>query len=227
VPRALAPAEIARVHEHFARAAAIACDAGFDGVELHGANGYLIDQFLTDYTNRRTDEYGGAVVNRIRFAVEALLAVCAAVPAGFPVGVRLSQHKTAHPDYTWPGGEADALTIFRAVAAAGASFVHVGGQSAPACAYDSGRRLCALAREAPSMVVIANGGLDAPDRARALIAGGETDLVSIARGALANSDWPHRVVSGLPLKTFDPAMIRPEATLDRAEAWRREQPDFT
>jgi 2,4-dienoyl-CoA reductase-like NADH-dependent reductase (Old Yellow Enzyme family) len=222
IPRELTHGEIARIQEHFARAAGLAIEAGFDGVELHGANGYLVDQFLTDYTNHRTDQYGGPIANRIRFAVEAVQAVRRVVPAAFPVGVRLSQHKTADPDYTWPEGESDAETIFRALVEAGASFLHVGGKNAPSCTRD-GCVLSGLARRATGVVVIANGGLDEPERARALVASGGADLVSLARGALANPDWPRRVQTGLPLRTFDPAMIRPVATLDNAEAWQRAQ----
>jgi 2,4-dienoyl-CoA reductase-like NADH-dependent reductase (Old Yellow Enzyme family) len=223
IPRALTGEEIARIHDHFAHAARLAIDAGFDGVELHGANGYLVDQFLTDYTNQRTDGYGGPVVNRIRFAVEALRAIRRAVPAGFPVGVRVSQHKTADPDYTWAGGEADAVTIFRALAEAGASFVHVGGQNAPSRANGNGSLLSGIARRTTGLLVIANGGLQQPEHARALLGSGDADLISLARGALANPDWPRRVRSGHPLSPFDPEMLRPVATLDNADAWQHQQ----
>jgi 2,4-dienoyl-CoA reductase-like NADH-dependent reductase (Old Yellow Enzyme family) len=221
IPRSLTHEGIARIHDHFARAAELAVEAGFDGVELHGANGYLVDQFLTDYTNRRTDDYGGAVANRIRFAVEAVRAIRRVVPPAFPVGVRVSQHKTADPDYTWPGGEADAVTIFAALAEAGATFLHCGGQNAPSRARMSGAILSGLARRITGVPVMANGGLHQPERARALVASGDADLVSLARGALANTDWPRRVLAGLPLSDFDRAMIRPAATLDNAEAWRQ------
>ena len=220
-PRELTGVEIARIHDHFAGAARLAVDAGFDGVEVHGANGYLVDQFLTVYSNCRTDEYGGPLANRIRFAVEAIRAVRQVVPAGFPVGIRLSQHKTHDPDYTWPGGESDAETIFRALAVAGASFLHIGGQSAPARARDTGRLLSDIGKRTTDAVVLVNGGLEDPMRAHAVVTDGAADLVSLARGALANPDWPQRVASGYPLEAFDPAMIRPVATLDHAEEWQR------
>jgi 2,4-dienoyl-CoA reductase-like NADH-dependent reductase (Old Yellow Enzyme family) len=223
MPRELTHGEIAQIQEHFARAAGLAIEAGFDGVELHGANGYLVDQFLTDYTNHRTDQYGGPIANRIRFAVEAVQAVRRVVPATFPVGVRVSQHKTADPDYTWPEGESDAGTIFRALVEAGASFLHIGGRNSPSCTRD-GHLLSVLAKRATTVVVIANGGLDQPARALAIVRSGGADLISLARGALANPDWPRRVRAGLPLKAFNPAMIHPAATLDNAEAWQRGQP---
>jgi 2,4-dienoyl-CoA reductase-like NADH-dependent reductase (Old Yellow Enzyme family) len=222
IPRELTYGEIVRIHIHFAEAARFAVEAGFDGMELHGANGYLVDQFLTDYTNRRTDEYGGPTANRVRFAVETVQAVRRVVPADFPVGVRLSQHKSADPDYTWPDGESDAETIFRALVEAGATFLHIGGQSAPSRTR-GGCVLSGLARRLTGVVVIANGGLEEPTRATSLVASGGADLLSLARGALANPDWPRRVRHGLPLMTFDPAMIRPVATLDNADLWHRAQ----
>jgi len=83
--------DIHQVIDGFVEAARRARTAGFDGVEVHGANGYLLDQFLTTYTNRRTDEYGGPPENRVRLVVELLQAVHAGVGSDFPVGVRVSQ----------------------------------------------------------------------------------------------------------------------------------------
>ena len=74
-----------------------------------------------------------------------------------------------------------------------------------------------------TVAVIANGGLEDPARGEALIAAGRADLVALARGALANTDWPRRVDAKLPLAAYDPAMIRPTPTLENADAWRRQQ----
>src|SRR5262249_11175706 len=103
-PRELSVDETVHIERHFAAAAARAVAAGFDGVALHGTHGYLIDQFLTDYTNLRVDDYGGSVANRVRFACEAVRAVRGAVPADYPVGVRLNQAKSNDSTYEWPGG---------------------------------------------------------------------------------------------------------------------------
>src|SRR5262249_4115629 len=130
-PRELTGDEIVRIQRHFGDAAARAVEAGFDGVELHGTNGDLIDQFLTDYTNGRTDRYGGPCVNRIRFACDAVRAVRRAVPADYPVGIRLNQAKSYDPAYEWPGGAVDAVTICRALVDAGASFLHIAGLTEP------------------------------------------------------------------------------------------------
>jgi 2,4-dienoyl-CoA reductase-like NADH-dependent reductase (Old Yellow Enzyme family) len=220
-PRELTATEIAQIHENFASAAVRAVESGFDGVELHGANGYLIDQFLTDYTNRRTDRYGGPMANRVRFAAEAIHAVRRVVPDGFPVGIRLTQGKANDPDYTWPDGEADAVTIFRSVVAAGATFLHLAGLNAASSSLAGGRRLPELARNVTTAVVIANGGLEDPVRAENMLRVGGADVISLARGALANPDWPQRVAAGFPLARYDPAMLLPVATLDNAEAWQK------
>src|SRR5262245_46612772 len=189
IPRELTGIEIARIHESFGRAAAYASEAGFDGIELHGTNGYLIDQFLTDYTNLRGDRYGGSFVNRTRFACEATAAVRSAVPGSFPVGMRLNQAKKNDAASAWTGGEADASALFGGLAAAGATFLHIAGLNASPPARGSDMLLDA-ARAVANVVVIANGGLEDPARAHAIVGSGRADMVSLARGALANSDWP-------------------------------------
>jgi 2,4-dienoyl-CoA reductase-like NADH-dependent reductase (Old Yellow Enzyme family) len=222
-PREATHHDIVQIQASFAAAAVRAVEAGFDGVELHGSNGYLIDQFLTDYTNRRADEYGGSVENRVRFAAETVRVVRGVVPDGFPVGIRLMQGKSNDPDYAWPGGEEDAVAIFRAVVAAGASFLHLGGLHAESAGRVGGPRLAALAKEVTAAAVIANGGLEDPVRAEHMLRAGRADVVSLARGALANPDWPQRVGAGLSLARYDPAMVLPVATLDNAEAWQQRQ----
>jgi 2,4-dienoyl-CoA reductase-like NADH-dependent reductase (Old Yellow Enzyme family) len=99
--------------------------AGFDAIEIHAANGYLLDQFLTDYANTRTDRWGGSTQNRVRLAVETFKAVRARVGARTPVGVRISQGKVNDFHHKWAGAERDAEIIFGALADAGADFIHV------------------------------------------------------------------------------------------------------
>ena len=120
--------DIARVIDHFAQAGRNAEEAGFDGIEIHGANGYLIDQFLTDYTNVRDDEYGGDMKGQVRFAAEVLRCVRESVTGRLPVGIRLSQTKVNDFTYRWPGGLADAEQIFAAMREAGAAYVHLASE---------------------------------------------------------------------------------------------------
>ena len=223
IPRELTPADIDEICRGFGLAATRVVEAGFDGIELHGANGYLIDQFLTDYTNRRTDSYGGPMSNRVRFAVEVVQAVRRAVPRDYPVGIRLSPAKTLDPQYAWPQGEADAVTIFESIVAAGASFLHIGGRRGQPPTLADGRSLSELARRITGVPVIANGGLDDPARAEEWLETGRADLISLACGALANPDWPRRVAENVPLTPYDPSMILPVPTLENADNWRSGQ----
>lgn len=220
-PREITLQEIEEVIEGFASAAARAREAGFDGIELHGANGYLIDQFLTDYTNRRVDEYGGSTQNRVRFAVKVLQAVRQVVGPNYPVGIRISQNKVNDPSHQWAGGEADAIVIFRSLVESGADFIHVTGRDATEPAFGTGATLAAVAKRHGGILVIANGGLEEPRKAEALLDAQDADLVALARGALANTDWPNRVAQGRALEPFNYAMLQPRATLDNVNEWRK------
>src|SRR5581483_11035836 len=135
-------------------------EAGFDGVEIHGANGYLIDQFLTDYTNQRTDRYGGSIEKRLRFALEVVEAIRAAVGNEYPVGIRLSQTKVNDFVYRWPGGKEDAVIIFSALAAAGVSYLHIASEGrnwAETAMIDGNLTLTRLARNVARVPVIEKG----------------------------------------------------------------------
>jgi len=219
-PRTLGTDEITVIIGAFADSARRARQAGFDGVEIHGANGYLVDQFLNPETNHRSDSYAGAVENRIRFGAEVVSAVRRAVGADYPVGIRISQKKINDPDHRWPGGLDDARIIFSALSAAGASYLHVSERDATGSAFETGETLARLARLHGGVPVIANGGLGDPEVARAVIGRGDADLVALGTAALANCDWPARVALGEPLVEFDPGMIDPLATLDNAADWR-------
>jgi 2,4-dienoyl-CoA reductase-like NADH-dependent reductase (Old Yellow Enzyme family) len=201
-------------------------EIGFDGVEVHGANGYLLDQFLTRYTNQRADEYGGPVANRIRLTAEVIRAIRDAVGHDFCVGVRLSQTKVNDVEYRWPGGAQDAEVIYRAVADAGVSYLHIASEGRDwihTATLDNGTTLTALAREVTGLPVIANGGMHQPDQAAQVLAEGHADVLSLGRGALANPDFPTRLAEGAPLEQFDYEMLHPLATLDNAERWRQQR----
>lgn len=221
VPREMGSKEIEEVIEGFALAAFRARSAGFDGAELHGANGYLLDQFLTDYTNRRSDKYGGSTQHRIRFAAETIQAVRRAVGPNFVVGIRISQSKVNDPAHRWAGGESDAAVIFKSLVDAGADFIHVAARDASESAFVTGPSLAALAKKHGGVPVIANGKLEDPRRAETIIEAGDADVVSLARGALANMDWPMRVSHGRSLEPFSYAILQPRPTLQNAEEWRK------
>jgi 2,4-dienoyl-CoA reductase-like NADH-dependent reductase (Old Yellow Enzyme family) len=220
VPREMTRDEIAAAIDAFGTAAANAMAAGFDGVEIHGANGYLPVQFLTPETNTRTDEYGGSLEGRLRFHREIMAAVVAGVAGRGIAGMRLSQSRTNDHFYKWPGGLDDAKAIFEAMAEDGADFIHVSTHRGLDAEFDSGRTLAGLARDITGLPVIACGKLEDPATAERLLAAGEADLAALARGAIGDPSWPRRLAAGETPVPFDPGMISPVATLDATAAWR-------
>ncbi|WP_346831629.1 NADH:flavin oxidoreductase [Pseudomonas abietaniphila] len=218
VPRSMTDEDIADAIEGFANAARLAVgSAGFDGVEIHGANGYLLDQFLTDYTNQRNDRWGGSVGNRIALTLEVIKAVRAAV-GGAPVGVRISQGKVNDYAHKWAEGEAAAETIFGSLQDAGVHYIHVTEHKAWEPAFsERGPSLVNLARRhAPGVVLVANGGLDNPQHAEHVLNDG-ADIVALGKGALANPDYPTRLVMNQPLEAFDFSLLGPIANIKDSE----------
>ena len=177
-PEEATPAQMDEVREGFVKAALNAKAAGFDGVEIHGANGYLLDQFLTDYLNQRTDQYGGTPENRVRFAVEVSSAVRDAVGPDMSVGIRISQGKVSDYTHKWAGGADEAKTFFTALGGTGIDYIHTTEYRADAPAFgEEGASLAALAKQHTGLPVIANGNLDEPEAAAALIADGQADVI--------------------------------------------------
>ena len=194
-PRALLLEEIAAVVAAFRRGAEVARRAGFDGVEIHGANGYLLDQFLQDSTNRRTDAYGGSLVNRARLMLEVVDA-CVAVWGAGRVGLHLAPRGDAHTM-----GDSDPLATFSYVAA------------------EAGRRriafLCLREHAGPGRIgprlraafggpLIANETFT-KETATDAIAKGEADAVAWGQLFIANPDLPLRFRLNAPLNPPDPA----------------------
>jgi N-ethylmaleimide reductase len=196
VPRALDLAEIPRVIEDYRRAARNADAAGFDGVEIHAANGYLIDQFLRDTSNTRTDAYGGSVENRVRFLAEVVAAVTEILGPG-RVGVRLSPFSNANN----VGIDSDTLATFGAAIDvlndAGVAFLHmVEGQTGGPRDWPAGA-LEAL-RDRFHGAYIANNGYTR-DTAIAAVASGKVDLVAFGKLYISNPDLAERLASNAPL----------------------------
>lgn len=219
VPKAMTDEDIADVIEGFAKSAKRAIEiSGFDGVEIHGANGYLLDQFLTDYTNLRTDRWGGDTKKRMQLSLEVIKEVSRAVGSFVPVGIRISQGKVNDYFHKWGGGEQDAEIIFGSLNDAGVDFIHVTEFEAWKPAFsESGPSLVALARKyAPKAKIIANGSLHELDKAH-LILESDADIIAFGRGALANPDLPNLVAEQEPLREFDPAILGPIADIKDSE----------
>jgi 2,4-dienoyl-CoA reductase-like NADH-dependent reductase (Old Yellow Enzyme family) len=225
-PREMRQGDIDSVVEGSIDAAVRAQAAGFDGVEIHAANGYLLDQFLTVYTNARNDDFGGSVANRIRLTARIVAGIRHRMGSQYLLGVRLSQTKVNDFTYRWPDGAADAQVIFDALAEAGADYLHIASEGRDfieTARFPDGRTITAVAREVSRLPVIANGGMHDLRQAADVLNERHADLVSIGRGALANPDLPARLVASAELNPFDHAMLSPMATLANARAWRAAQ----
>lgn len=233
LPKEATNSDITDVIKGFVNAAKHAKEAGFDGVEIHGANGYILDQFLTDYVNQRTDEYGGSTENRVRLLVEAVKAVREAVGKDYTLGIRISQGKINDFHHKWAGKGKDAEIIFGQLGSSGIDYIHVTeyeawqpafpegeGTSALDSAFDDqGATLAALAKRYGKVPVIANGNLHDPIQANELIEKGEADVITIGRGALANGNWVSKVKNGESLEEFDPEkVLSPDAKIKDFEA---------
>ncbi|MGV9796852.1 oxidoreductase [Mycobacterium sp. NPDC003449] len=222
-PREMTPEDIATVVGGFVESAERARATGFDGVEIHAANGYLLDQFLTTYTNTRDDGYGGPVADRIRLTAQVVEAIRARLGGEFPIGVRLSQTKVNDFGYRWPGGAEDAEVIFAALADAGVDYLHIASEGRDfidTARFADGRTITAVAREVTGLPVMANGGMHDHGQAADVLDGGHADLLSLGRGALANPDLPQRLSAGEKLTSFDHGMLSPRATIANAQLWR-------
>jgi N-ethylmaleimide reductase len=200
VPRALETHELPGIIADYAHAAQNAKRAGFDGVEIHAANAYLLDQFLRDGTNRRSDAYGGSVENRARMTLEVTDAVCEVWGAG-RVGIRLS------PSLTIQGmSDSDPAATFGYVAAElgrrNLAYLHVVEPSDPR--GDPNDRLIdpILLRRAFGGPYIGNGSYTGA-RARDAIAAGRIDAASFGRLFIANPDLPRRIAQNLPLNPLN------------------------
>ncbi|QQQ77304.1 alkene reductase [Saccharothrix sp. 6-C] len=200
VPRALATAEVADHARSYAEAARRAVDAGFDGVELHGANGYLISQFLSSNANLRTDAYGGPIAHRIRFAVEAVAATVDAVGAD-RTAIRLSPGGTF-----WGVEETEVPRLYAALLAElarfGLAYVHLEATA-------DEEVLIGLRRAWPGALVVnpvVPMGPRRTDRAAAdRWLGLGAELISFGRAFVANPDLVERLRAGLPLASADTA----------------------
>jgi 2,4-dienoyl-CoA reductase-like NADH-dependent reductase (Old Yellow Enzyme family) len=193
VPRALRRDELPGIVEGYRSAAANALAAGFDGVEIHGANGYLLDQFLQNASNHRNDDYGGSIANRARLMLEVTDAVVSVWGAA-RVGMHLSPRGDAHDM-----GDSDRLGTFTHVARElgrrGLAFLAVRERLGP-------DRIGPQLKQAFGGVYVANEGFDLTN-GNALLAAGEADAVAFGKLIIANPDLPQRFARGAALNPPD------------------------
>ncbi|MCI9515019.1 MAG: NADH:flavin oxidoreductase [Oscillospiraceae bacterium] len=197
VPSEMTKAEITAVTGAFAAAALRAKAAGFDGVEVHAAHGYLLSQFLSPLTNRRGDEYGGALAHRLRLHREVIQAVRQAVGTAYPLALRLG----ACDDLEGGLAEAEGVEAAAQLAAEGLDLLDIsGGMSGY---IRPGRRepgyygeITAAIRRRTEVPVILTGGITSGEEAEALLAAGKADLIGVGRPFLKDAHWAKRALEG-------------------------------
>ncbi len=223
-PHAMTAAEVKTAIEEYVHASKNAIAAGFDGVELHGANGYLIEQFIRPNSNQRTDEYGGSIENRARFGLDVAKAVSEAIGKD-KVGIRLSPYGAFNDMPAYPEMEADYAYLAGKLNELGIVYVHLvdhssmGAPAVPQSIKDTFRREFKRA-------LILSGGYDAA-RAEADLAAGKADLIAFGKPFLANPDLIERFKSGAPLNPFDMSTFYtpgPKGYTDYPELAKEKQP---
>jgi NADPH2 dehydrogenase len=203
-PAALDAAGIARIRDSFARAAKRADQLGFDAIELHGAHGYLLHEFMSPLSNHRTDAYGGSLENRIRFPLEVFEAVRAAFPQHKPIGMRVSASD-------WVDGGWDlqqTLVLAKELKSRGIDWIDCssGGLSpkqkiplAPGYQVPF-----ADAVKATGVTTMSVGLITEPEQAEEILASGKADLIALARGMLYDPRWPWHAAAALGEKADAP-----------------------
>lgn len=199
-PEAMTEADIEAAIEEYAHAAELAVEAGFDGVEIHAANGYLVDQFLNTASNTRTDRWGGTVEGRIRFAVEVARRSASRI-GGDRVGIRISPYGVFNDMRPDPDMDALYAALATELSAAGLAYVHVVDHSAMG-APKVPDAIKATIRANFKRVYILSGGYDRA-RAEADLAAGLGDLVAFGRPFIANPRLPTLLREDAPLKVAD------------------------
>ncbi|WP_136419712.1 NADPH-dependent 2,4-dienoyl-CoA reductase [Herbaspirillum sp. ST 5-3] len=199
-PRALDEKGIARTIHDYVRCAKLARRAGYDGIEIMGSEGYLINQFLCARTNRRIDRWGGSIENRMRLPVEIVKQVRAAVGSDFIIMYRHSLLDLVEGGNTWE----DVVAVARALEQAGVNIINTGVgwhearvptivTSVPRAAF---RSLAGRLRQAISIPVVASNRINTPDVAEDILATGDADMVSMARPFLADPEFVNKAASG-------------------------------
>ncbi len=201
-PQAMSAADVEKATQEFVNAARLAVETGFDGVELHAANGYLLEQFLNANVNTRDDAYGGSGDKRNRFVLEVARATVAAIGAA-RVGIRVSPYGVFNGTGAFEGVEEQYLALARELGALKLAYLHLvdhAAMGAPAVPAAFKAQL----RAAFGGTFIASGGLDRRS-AEQVLKDGRADLVAFGRAWLANPDLIERMQAGLALNAPDPA----------------------
>jgi 2,4-dienoyl-CoA reductase-like NADH-dependent reductase (Old Yellow Enzyme family) len=196
----MSKAEIDRVIEGFAETARGAVEAGFDGIEVHGAHGYLINQFLSSYSNQRADEYGGTVDNRYRFAHEVIQAVRRVVPADRLLTFRISNWGVVDMDVSLFENEAEYSAIVKRLSKEPIDAISVSTYSYSEMAFGTDKNMAQISRRATDLPIMICGKIH--DRASAEDALRDADMVLSAKSILLNPDWVEDVRAGKAMPPY-------------------------
>ncbi|PAV26105.1 2,4-dienoyl-CoA reductase-like NADH-dependent reductase (Old Yellow Enzyme family) [Tamilnaduibacter salinus] len=203
-PRALTVPEIENIVERFARSAALAEEAGFDGVQIHGAHGYLVSQFLSPHHNQRQDDWGGSPENRRRFVVAIYEAIRAATSDRFCVGIKLNSADFQRGGFT----EEESLEVIETLAKLGIDLIEISGGNYENPAMAKGTKASTRAREAYFLAfaekvrervdvpLMVTGGFRTSEGMAEAVDSGATDLVGTARALAIEPDFPQRILAG-------------------------------
>jgi 2,4-dienoyl-CoA reductase-like NADH-dependent reductase (Old Yellow Enzyme family) len=220
-PLALDAQGLARVRDEFVMAAKRAARLGLDGIELHCAHGYLLHEFLSPLANRRTDDYGGSLENRMRFPLEVFEAMRAAFPAERPMWVRVSA-----TDWVEGGWDvASTIAFVDALKARGCVAAHVssgGVSSQQKIPLGPGYQvhLAQQVKEATGLTTIAVGMITEPEQAEAIVASGQADAVALARAMLYDPRWPWHAAAKLGAQVDAPPQYWRSQPREHAELFR-------
>jgi 2,4-dienoyl-CoA reductase-like NADH-dependent reductase (Old Yellow Enzyme family) len=203
--RSLSEADIRRIIDDFVSSAARAAEAEFDIVEIHGAHGYLVNQFLSPRTNRRNDRWGGSLENRMRFLLTILEEIRELVKGECLLGCRLGIAERGEKGFSLDEG----LTVARRLEEAGLALLDIShggsmpeGIKPPDSPFSALLHLSQRVRQVVSIPIIGVGGIKTPGEAETALEAAMADLVAVGRGILADPGWAEKAFSGKPEKIF-------------------------
>ena len=198
-PRELSREEITEVQRRFVTTARVAKKAGFSGVQIHAAHGYLVSQFLSPRDNQRMDEYGGSLENRMRFIVELYQLMRAELGPDFPIGVKLNSSDGQDGGFS----SEESLEVTRRLGELGIDMVEISGGTYTASVFEAGNQRgvffadhARLLDDVPTTAIGLTGGVRSAADMEAALAEGIADLVGVARPLALDPQWPARVLAG-------------------------------
>ena len=200
-PRALRLDELGKVREEYIRSAGLAIEAGFDGVELHGANGYLLEQFLNPTSNQRDDTHGGSVPNRARFVLEVVRGLADAIGPE-RTAIRLSPWSKAGDLAHYPETDETYAYLANELQKIGVVYVHL--LDPARYGADAAQTLTSVRRQFTNTLIL-NGGYHTLDAIEGVLTSRKADLVAVGRPFISNPDFVERLRAGIPLTDPNPA----------------------